>query len=323
MQWRACRRRCVPGRAPAGPGPGSSGARRLAAGMPVAVIAVTSRPPAAPGHRQSAASQSASRSIARSEDPRGGRDLGLGRLQDRLPARAGPGGKRRAEVAVVGVFGRDGLALPVGELAGEGPVPGGQVGDPLVDLAGRLVWGEGEFVALGAGGGLGFGRAQRREVLAGVAAAQFGVGGDGQLALGAGGVCPSRRGRPSWRTRSRAAGRPAPGPGSRRPACAGPRRGRGRRGVRRRGPRRRRAGRPGGRPRRRRGPGAARPRRTGGPRRSRPGRCRAGAAACRRACRARRGRRPGRGRPGPGARRPGRRGRPRPVRGRSGRPGRS
>ena len=70
------------------------------------------------------------------EDPRGGRDLGLGRLQDRLPARAGPGGERRAEVAVVGVIGRDRLALPVGELAGEGPVPGGQVADPLADLAG-------------------------------------------------------------------------------------------------------------------------------------------------------------------------------------------
>ena len=43
------------------------------------------------------------------EDLRGWRDLGPGRLQDRLPARAGPGGERRAEVAVVGVFGRHGL----------------------------------------------------------------------------------------------------------------------------------------------------------------------------------------------------------------------
>jgi hypothetical protein len=70
------------------------------------------------------------------EDLRGGRDLGPGQLQDRLPARAGPGGERRAEVGVVGVVGRDRLALPVGELAGEGPVPGGQVADPLVLLAG-------------------------------------------------------------------------------------------------------------------------------------------------------------------------------------------
>src|SRR6185312_5873801 len=120
------------------------------------------------------------------EDPRGGRDLGFGRLQDRLPARAGPGGDRRTQVAVAGIFGRDRLDLPVSELAGEGPVPGGQVADPLVDLAGRLVGGEGEVVALGAGGGLGFGRAQRGEVLAGVAAAQFGVGGDGERPLGAG-----------------------------------------------------------------------------------------------------------------------------------------
>src|SRR6266496_2695178 len=52
------------------------------------------------------------------EDPRGGRDLGHGRLQDRLPARAGPGGERRTQVAVVGIFGRARLALPVSELAG-------------------------------------------------------------------------------------------------------------------------------------------------------------------------------------------------------------
>src|SRR6266536_4615055 len=124
------------------------------------------------------------------EDPRGRRDLGHGRLQDRLPARAGPGGERRTQVAVVRVLGRDRLALPVSELAGEDPVPGGQVADPLAGLAGRLVGGEGEFVALGLGGGLRFGRAQRGEVLTGVTTAQFGVGGDGQLPLGAGGGLP-------------------------------------------------------------------------------------------------------------------------------------
>src|SRR6266581_3918695 len=43
------------------------------------------------------------------EDPRGGRDLGHGWLQDRLLTWAGPGGERRAEVAVVRVFGRDRL----------------------------------------------------------------------------------------------------------------------------------------------------------------------------------------------------------------------
>jgi hypothetical protein len=93
-------------------------------------------------------------------------------------------------VAVVGVLGRDSLALPIGQPVSEGAVAGGQVGDPPVYLAGRLVRGEGEFVALGPGGGLGFGGAQRREVLAGVAAAQFGVGGDGQVALGVGGGIP-------------------------------------------------------------------------------------------------------------------------------------
>src|SRR5215469_10826701 len=108
------------------------------------------------------------------EDSRGGRDLGLGRLQDRLLAGAGPGGECRAVVAVIGVLRRDHLALPVGQPVSEGAVAGCQVGDPLVYLARRLVRGEGEFVALGAGRGLGFGGAQRREVPAGVAAAEFG-----------------------------------------------------------------------------------------------------------------------------------------------------
>ena len=39
--------------------------------------------------------------------------------------------------------------MPVGKPAGEDPVPGGQILNPLVYLAGRLVGGEGEFVALG------------------------------------------------------------------------------------------------------------------------------------------------------------------------------
>ena len=57
-------------------------------------------------------------------------------MQNRLHGPIGPGGERRTQVAVVGIFGRDRLALPVSELAGEGPVSGGQVGDPLVGLAG-------------------------------------------------------------------------------------------------------------------------------------------------------------------------------------------
>ena len=39
------------------------------------------------------------------EDARGERNLGLGRLQDRLSARTGPGGERPAEIAVIGIFG--------------------------------------------------------------------------------------------------------------------------------------------------------------------------------------------------------------------------
>ena len=103
---------------------------------------------------------------------------------------AGPGREGLAEVAVVGVLGGDGQALPVGEPFGEGAVRGGQVLDPLAHLAGWLARGQGELGALGLGGGFGFGRAERRVVLAGVAAAEFGVGGDGQVALGAGGGVP-------------------------------------------------------------------------------------------------------------------------------------
>ena len=53
------------------------------------------------------------------EDQGGRRDLGLGRLQDRVLAGSGPGGERRAEVAVIGVLGRDRQALPVREPGGE------------------------------------------------------------------------------------------------------------------------------------------------------------------------------------------------------------
>ncbi len=72
---------------------------------------------------------------------------------------------------MVGVLGRDGQALPFGELMREGAAGGGEVFDPLARLRDLLPWGQGELVALRAGGGLGFGRAQRRVVLFGVAAA--------------------------------------------------------------------------------------------------------------------------------------------------------
>jgi hypothetical protein len=68
-------------------------------------------------------------------------------------------------------------------------VADGQVGDPLLDLP-WLVQGQGELIALRSCGGRGFGGPQRQEVLAGVAAAQFGVGGNRQVALGAGGGLP-------------------------------------------------------------------------------------------------------------------------------------
>ena len=113
------------------------------------------------------------------QDLRGRRHLGLGRLQDRVFAWSGPGRERRAEVIVVRVLGWDHQALPVRQRGGERAVGGGQVLDPRGHLGGRLARGEAELVALSVGGGLGFGGPQRRVVLGGVAAAQFGVGGDG------------------------------------------------------------------------------------------------------------------------------------------------
>ena len=94
------------------------------------------------------------------------------------------------EIAVIGVLGGDGQALQVGESFGEGTVRGGQVLDPLAHLGGQLLKGDSELGALGFGGGLRFSGAERGIVLVGVAAAEFGVGRDGQLTLGAGSGVP-------------------------------------------------------------------------------------------------------------------------------------
>jgi len=107
-----------------------------------------------------------------------------------FPPWPGPGRERLAEVPVVGILGRDGHALPLGECVGECPVGGGEVFDPLACFRDLLADGQGELIALSAGGGLRFGRAQRRVVLAGVAAAEFGVSGHGQVTLAAGGRVP-------------------------------------------------------------------------------------------------------------------------------------
>ena len=66
----------------------------------------------------------------------------------------------------------------------------GQVLYPLARLPGLLPGGRGEFVVLGLGEGRGFGGAQGRVLLAGVAAAEFGVGVGGEVALGAGDDVP-------------------------------------------------------------------------------------------------------------------------------------
>ena len=69
---------------------------------------------------------------------------------------------------------------------------GSQIHDPLAHLGRRLGRGQGELGTLAFGGGLGFGRAERGVGLTGVAAAEFSVGGDGELSLGAGGGIPVR-----------------------------------------------------------------------------------------------------------------------------------
>ena len=75
-------------------------------------------------------------------------------------------------------------------LFGERAALGGQVLDPLArfpDLLPRVRVSSSRWAWVS---GLGFGGAQGRVVLAGVAAAEFGVGGDGQVPLGAGGGVP-------------------------------------------------------------------------------------------------------------------------------------
>src|SRR5271165_2570572 len=134
--------------------------------MLVAVIAVTSWPSGCTGGLSFCGLVVGVAVRGALENLRRRRDLGLGRLQDRILAGSGPGGERRAEVAVIGVLGRDPLALPVREPGGERAVSGGEVFDPLAYVGGWLLGGQGEFVALGLGGGLGFGGAQRGELLA-------------------------------------------------------------------------------------------------------------------------------------------------------------
>ena len=177
--------------------------------------------------------------------------LGLGRFRPEKPGR----GRR------IGVFGRDCWLCRSGACRGR---CGGraEVGDALVDLADS--WSGRRCATLRPGGGLGFGRAQRSTCR--LAAAQLGVGGDGQLTLGAGGGALAPIGH---RLGEQAAlpGR-VQGLVSGAQCAARRQRGRGCRAERRKGPRRWRAGQPGGRPRRRRGRGAARSRRIAGARRS-------------------------------------------------------
>ena len=82
---------------------------------------------------------SASRSAARWRISGDGGISGLGGCRIVL-AWSGPGGERRAEVAVIGVLGRERLALPVREPGGERSVSGGQVLDPLAHVGGCARW---------------------------------------------------------------------------------------------------------------------------------------------------------------------------------------
>src|SRR5947209_675332 len=68
------------------------------------------------------------------QDPPGWFDLALGRLQDGVPGWCCPGREGLAEIAVIGILGRDRQALPGGQLAGERAPLDGQVLDPLARL---------------------------------------------------------------------------------------------------------------------------------------------------------------------------------------------
>jgi hypothetical protein len=80
---------------------------------------------------------------------------------------------------VVGIFGRDLQALPLGQLVGELAVPGGQLADLPGCLLHVLLGGGDRVAGLGCGSELGFRGAQRRPGLIRVAAAQLSVSGNG------------------------------------------------------------------------------------------------------------------------------------------------
>jgi hypothetical protein len=79
---------------------------------------------------------------------RGRPDLRPGWLQDRIRAWPRPERKRLPQIAIAGIRGGDGQALPVGEPLGERAVRGGEVGDQLAHLAGQFARGGSEFGAL-------------------------------------------------------------------------------------------------------------------------------------------------------------------------------
>ena len=110
-------------------------------------------------------------------------DLRLRGPQDRVRLRRPPGGQGVTEDRPARVFAWWHPVLPLAGFLAERLVLGGKVVDPG-DRLGELA------VAFGVAGGCGFGGEQRLDPLAGVAAAQFGVGGDGQVPGGGGGVLP-------------------------------------------------------------------------------------------------------------------------------------
>ena len=117
------------------------------------------------------------------EDLRRGGDLWPREPQDRIRARRPPGWQGVAEASPVQVLAGRHPALPLADPFAECKVLGGKVTDPggrLRELA----------VVFSAGVGGWFGGAQGLDRLAGMAAAQFGVGGDGQVPGASGSVFP-------------------------------------------------------------------------------------------------------------------------------------
>jgi hypothetical protein len=124
------------------------------------------------------------------KNPRRRDDLRLGWLQNRVPAGWRPGKEGFAEPAPNRVLTRHHQPGAYAHLSAELLTLHGQVADPGRCLGEAAVRDWVRLPAIGVAGGNWFGGTEGRFFLLGVAAAQFGVGGDGQVPGAGGGVFP-------------------------------------------------------------------------------------------------------------------------------------